>query len=72
MIDTTLIEKIAKFEEMTGRKPLAIYLGYEEIMQLKNCVEFAWHQQLKRSHNLEFYGTKVYKVTVNNHIGIGF
>lgn len=71
MIDTILIEKIARFEEITGEKPSAIYLGRAEVLDLKEWVGFAHSQTFEMSHGPEFYGYKVYEVNATNHIGIG-
>jgi len=64
MIDIVLIEKIVNFQKITGKNASAIYLGRNEVLRLKEWASFAYQQTFKMSHSPEFYGIKVYEMTV--------
>ena len=70
MISETLLEKINNFRKNNQKDPSAIYLGYEEIYELKKSRGSIFKQTVELQHENEFCGIRIYSVTEKNHIGI--
>ncbi|MBU2249562.1 MAG: hypothetical protein KKD77_22640 [Gammaproteobacteria bacterium] len=61
-----LINKLAEFEETTGRKPTFVYLGREDYIKLKKEIEIQFFDIEFKT----FYGYEIVEVLREKHIGV--
>ena len=63
----TLIEKIVRYEQETGKKPTVIYLGGKEWETLKREIALDAGEDIKENI---FHGVKIYKVMEKSHLRV--
>jgi len=67
-IPEKIYDAIYDFERATGRRPKAIYLGYEEVHELRKFVAQYYNMNFfPKDEDSEFEGVKVHEVRREHH-----
>jgi len=68
-----LIEWIQIFKTRTGKAPIALYIGYSTLMELKRDVYTNRYMSPPHRHGdrEKFNGIPIYEVNKHTHIGAG-
>lgn len=50
--------------------PKFIYLGYEEMLELKKWADFTRNVVIENNKPMEYLGMKIYEVNIKNHFNV--